>query len=49
MPRVTFHELPPDARLWIFAAERPLAAGERASVTREVDAFIDQWTPTTFP
>ena len=49
MPRVTFDELPPEARLWIFAAERPLAAGERARVTREVDAFIDQWTAHDVP
>ena len=44
MPRVTFDELPPDARVWIFAAERPLAGAERERVTGEVDAFIDQWT-----
>ena len=49
MPRVTFEELPPDARLWIFAAERPLAVDERARVTREVDAFIDQWAAHDTP
>ena len=49
MPRVAFEELPPDARLWIFAAERPLAGDERARVTREVDAFIDQWAAHDVP
>ena len=44
MPRVNFDELPSEARVWIFAAERPLADDERARVTGEVDAFIDQWT-----
>ena len=49
MPRVTFDELPPDARVWIFAAERPLAGGERGRVTGEVDAFIDQWSAHGVP
>ena len=35
----------PEARLWIFAAERPLAAGEAG----EVDAFIDQWAAHDVP
>lgn len=43
MPRVDFNELPSEARLWIFAAERPLTDPERARVTREVDDFIDRW------
>ena len=49
MPRVTFDALPPDARLWIFAAERPLVGEERARVTREVDDFIDQWAAHDVP
>ena len=49
MPRVTFDALSADARLWIFAAERPLAGEERARVTREVDAFIDQWAAHDVP
>jgi len=43
MPRIPFEQLPPDARLWIFAAERPLAAEERDRVLGETDAFINQW------
>jgi hypothetical protein len=51
MPRIAFDRLPPDARLWIFAAERPLSPDERRRVLDETDAFIDQWmahgTPLT--
>ena len=44
MPRTAFAQLPPDARLWIFTAARPLSDAERGRVLDEVDAFIDQWT-----
>lgn len=43
MPRIPFDQLPPDARLWIFAAERPLTPAESARVLEETDAFINQW------
>lgn len=43
MPRIPFDQLPPDARLWIFAAERPLTAAESARVLEETDSFINQW------
>jgi hypothetical protein len=43
MPRIPFDQLPTDARLWIFAAERPLAAAESRRVLEETDAFINQW------
>ena len=43
MPRIPFDRLPPDARLWIFAAERTLSAAESARVLEETDAFIQQW------
>ena len=43
MPRIPFDQLPPDARLWIFAAERPLSAAESARVLEETDSFINQW------
>ena len=51
MPRISFDQLPPDARLWIFAAERPLTPIESARVLEETDSFINQWmahgTPLT--
>ena len=43
MPRISFNQLPPDARLWIFAAERPLSAVESSRVLEETDTFINQW------
>ena len=36
-------QLPSDARLWIFAAERPLSNSESARVLEETDSFIGQW------
>ena len=49
MPRVNIDELPPDARLWIFAAERRLSDTEHERVTSEVDAFISQWAAHDTP
>jgi hypothetical protein len=43
MPRIPFDQLPSDARLWIFAAERPMSAAESARVLGETDSFINQW------
>lgn len=43
MPRVDFDQLPDDARLWIFAAERSLSEAEQAQLLTEVDRFIGQW------
>jgi hypothetical protein len=43
MPRTTFETLPPESRLWIFAAERELTARERDYVLGTVDAFLDRW------
>src|ERR1700674_4825280 len=44
MARIPFDQLPPDARLWIFAASRRLSDEERQRVLAEADAFIEQWT-----
>ena len=49
MPSVSFDELPPDARLWIFCAERPLVEPEHVRVLEEVDAFIGQWAAHDVP
>ena len=49
MPRIGFDQLPADARLWIFAAERPLSAEESRRILAEADAFIDQWTAHGVP
>ncbi len=43
MTAVDFARLPADARLWIFAASRPLAADESAALLARVDEFVDGW------
>jgi hypothetical protein len=43
MPRVDFDTMPEDARLWIFAADRPLDDAERDRLLGRVDAFLDGW------
>ena len=49
MPRIAFDELPGDARVWIFSAERELTGSERTRLLAEVDAFIDQWGAHAVP
>jgi hypothetical protein len=43
MSAVSFDQLPDDARVWVFAASRPLAEAESGSLLRGVDGFIEQW------
>ena len=43
MSTVDFSLLPADARLWIFAASRPLSADESAALLGRVDAFVEGW------
>ena len=43
MPAVPFHQLPDDARLWVFAAARPLDQAQQAGLLAHVDAFIHRW------
>jgi hypothetical protein len=40
---VNFDRMPPDARLWVFAAERRLTAGEQERLLDAVDEFLDGW------
>jgi hypothetical protein len=49
MPRIPFDQLPSDARLWIFAAERPLSPDESGRVLAETDNFISQWAAHGVP
>ena len=49
MPLIPFSQLPNDARLWIFAAERPLSNEEGGRVLAEADGFIHQWTAHGVP
>ena len=38
-----FERMPDHARLWIFAADRPLTAREQLNLLAGVDAFLDPW------
>ena len=49
MPRTPLATLPDGARLWVFAAERPLTPAEREALLADVDAFLDQWTAHGVP
>ena len=49
MPRHAFDRLPDSARLWVFAASRPLQAGEREALLAAVDDFLDQWNAHRVP
>jgi hypothetical protein len=47
--RVPFDEMPPDGRLWIFAAARPLTPEEEQMLLAAVDVFLDQWAAHDVP
>ena len=44
MPQTDFARLPDHARLWIFAASRPLTGVEERRLLEQVDAFQHHWT-----
>jgi hypothetical protein len=39
-----FPTLPPDARLWIFTADRSLSQSDQASLRDDLGGFVTQWT-----
>jgi hypothetical protein len=43
MPIVTFDQLPDDARVWVFASDRPLEGDDARTLLDEVDRFLGQW------
>lgn len=43
MPIVAFEDLPDHARIWVFAAERPLVPAESSLLLDQVDAFLADW------
>jgi hypothetical protein len=51
MPRIPFHALSADSRVWVFPASRPLSPEEEEKMLARVDAFLDGWdahgTPLT--
>lgn len=44
-----FPHFPDDARLWVFAAPRPLSAEERGEVMRRVGGFVEAWVAHGHP
>lgn len=49
MPRTSFTNLPDSARLWVFAASRPLATAEQQALLGATDAFLDEWNAHKVP
>lgn len=43
MPIVAFDLLPSDARVWVFAADQPIADPGAQTLLTAVDAFLAQW------
>jgi len=43
MPVVPFDTLPADARVWVFASDRPLSPDEAAPLLAAVDAHLADW------
>jgi hypothetical protein len=43
MPVVPFSSLPPVAKVWVFASDRPLRGKESELLLGEVDRFLAQW------
>ena len=43
MSRVDFSSLPDDARVWVFAADRPLEGEQASALLAAVDRFLDDW------
>ncbi|AZQ44525.1 ABC transporter ATPase [Nonlabens ponticola] len=39
-----FKELPDDARVWIYQANRTISDEELSTLKKELDAFLEQWT-----
>ncbi|MBW3631005.1 MAG: hypothetical protein KY464_17160 [Gemmatimonadetes bacterium] len=42
--KLSFSEMPDEARLWVFAAPAPLDETEEAWLRSHVEAFVDEWT-----
>ena len=49
MPRIPFDDMPEQARIWIFAADRPVTSDEQEVMLRETDAFLDGWVAHGVP
>ena len=43
MPHIAFDQLPDDARVWVFASDRPVTGPEAERLLGEVDGFLARW------
>jgi hypothetical protein len=43
MPKVNFESMPDEARVWVFAADRPLEGAAADRLLGTVDAFLEGW------
>jgi len=43
MSTVSFDQLPANARVWVFASDRPLVGDDANALLSEVDRFLEQW------
>ena len=41
---VSFENLPPESRVWIYPSNRPFRADEREKLKASIENFLDQWT-----
>ena len=46
---VSFDQLPPHARLWVYPSSRPLTAGEEELVHRTLTGFVGAWAAHGHP
>ena len=44
MPLVPFDSLPDDARVWVFASDRPVTGAQAERLLAEVDGFLSRWS-----
>ena len=49
MPSVPFDSLPANARVWVFASDRPLRGKDSEQLLVEVDRFLAQWNAHGHP
>jgi hypothetical protein len=49
MSLVRFADLPDNARIWVFGADKPLNGAVADTLLAEVDSYLDQWKAHGFP
>lgn len=49
MPAVAFDSLPPDARVWVFAADSDIGHDAEHNLLHAVDDFLEQWNAHGHP